>query len=71
VGPRGTYGAFVAGAPSDKVWGMDLPCSHHVNFRFTWQWTVAGHALPATEPDRASFPRLLKRRAAVSSTAVP
>jgi PKD repeat protein len=40
-GPRGIYGASVAGAPSDKVWGMDLPCSHHVNFRFTWQWTVA------------------------------
>jgi hypothetical protein len=40
-GPKGVYGASVAGAPSDKVWGMDLPCSHHVNFRFTWQWTVA------------------------------
>jgi PKD repeat protein len=41
-GPHGVYGASVAGAPSDKVWGMGLPCNHHVNFRFTWQWAVAG-----------------------------
>ena len=57
-GPQGIYGASVAGAPSDRVWGMDLPCSHHVNFRFTWQWTVASTGAPKpADPHLASFPR--------------
>jgi hypothetical protein len=39
-GPRGPYGAYMADAPSDKVWGFGLPCNRHVSFRLTWQWTV-------------------------------
>ena len=38
-GPRGPYGARMAGAPSDQVWGMGMPCNRHVSFRFTWRWT--------------------------------
>ena len=38
-GPRGPYGARIAGAPSDEVWGMGMPCNRHVSFRFTWKWT--------------------------------
>ena len=39
-GPRGPYGASVADAPSDEVWGMGLPCNRHVSFRLTWRWPV-------------------------------
>lgn len=38
-GPRGPYGAEIADGPSDRVWGMGMPCNRHVSFRFTWQWT--------------------------------
>ena len=40
-GGHGSYGAYVAGAPSDQVWGMALPCSRHVSYRLTWQFTVS------------------------------
>jgi PKD repeat protein len=39
-GGHGPYGAYVADAPSDRVWGMGLPCNRHVSFRLTWQYTV-------------------------------
>jgi hypothetical protein len=38
-GPRGPYGAYIADAPSDQVWGMGMPCNRHVSYRLTWQWT--------------------------------
>jgi hypothetical protein len=38
-GPRGPYGARVAGAASDTVRGMGMPCNRHVSFRFVWRWT--------------------------------
>ena len=41
VGGHGSYGAYVADAPSDQVWGMGLPCNRHVSFRLTWQYTFA------------------------------
>jgi hypothetical protein len=37
-GPRGPYGARMAGAPSDEVWGMGMPCNRHVSFRYVWKW---------------------------------
>ena len=38
-GGRGPYGARVAGAPSDAVWGMGMPCNRHVSYRYVWKWT--------------------------------
>ena len=38
-GPRGPYGAYLGDAPSDRVWGMGMPCNRHVSYRLTWQWT--------------------------------
>lgn len=39
-GGHGSYGGYVADAPSDQVWGMGLPCSRHVSYRLTWQYTI-------------------------------
>jgi PKD repeat protein len=40
TGGNGPYGAYVAGASSDQVWGMGLPCSRHVSYRLTWQFSI-------------------------------
>jgi PKD repeat protein len=40
TGGHGSYGAYVADAPSDQVWGMGLPCNRHVSYRLTWQYTL-------------------------------
>jgi len=57
-GPRGSYGARMAGAPSDQVWGMGMPCSRHVSYRLIWNWTqraasASGGASVPVEADRA------------------
>ncbi len=36
-GESGAYAAWVDGLPSDRVQGLGLPHSHHVNFVLTWQ----------------------------------
>lgn len=38
-GGNGPYNAWVAGSPSDRVYGMGLPCNHHESYYLTWQWS--------------------------------
>ena len=45
-GPRGPFGAYLGDEPSDRVWGMGMPCNRHVSFRLVWQWTEKGSGGP-------------------------
>jgi hypothetical protein len=69
---RGPYAAWVVSAcpangsscpsqtsyPSDRVWGMGLPCNQHESYFLTWQFTqAAGPPEPSIVVEPTSFAR--------------
>lgn len=54
-GGNGPYSAWVAGAPSDRVIGMGLPCNYHESYWLTWQYTQATDPTTGTIQGTVTF----------------